>query len=320
MRLAGIVFAALFWNGIMSFFVYQAWQEYARGRTDWFLILFLVPFVLVGIGLVFGIGYGILALRNPKPELVVQPADAAAGGFALDLQWRFQGNAQRLQQVRIVLRGEERATYTVGTNTHTATETFFERVLTELPAPACGMGGHVRVEIPATFHAQLRSRTQCDRSGRWRSRETSGAGPTYPRSTRSSCCHGVRRGERVIEIRTDGGETAFAPGETLRGDLQWMCDTPPRRRSACACSGTPKGAAIATSASPRRSRWERPSRAARAPSASRLPSGPYSCSGQLVSVRWAIEAVSDSPRDVGRLELVLGPDRREVVLGEDERG
>ncbi|MEM7410049.1 MAG: DUF3592 domain-containing protein [Myxococcota bacterium] len=149
MRLAGIVFAALFWNGIMSFFVYQAWQEYARGRTDWFLILFLVPFVLVGIGLVFGIGYGILALRNPKPELVAsQPTPRL--GDALDLQWRFHGNAQRLQQVRIVLRGEERATYTVGTNTHTATETFMERVLADLPAPACGMGGHVRVEIPAT--------------------------------------------------------------------------------------------------------------------------------------------------------------------------
>ncbi|MEM7410048.1 MAG: hypothetical protein AAF430_07440 [Myxococcota bacterium] len=121
----------------------------------------------------------------------------------------------------------------------------------------------------------------------------------------------------MIEIRTEGGETAFAPKATLRGDLQWMCDAAPETirlrllwytegrgdRDVGIAEEIPLGAPVASGSSPFRFT---------------LPSGPYSCSGQLVSVRWAIEAVSDSPRDVGRLELVLGPDRREVVLGEDE--
>ena len=147
MRLAGIIAATLFWNGILSVFLYQVWQGFERGDPEWFLVAFLVPFVLVGVGLFFGIGYGILVLWNPKPELIVSET-APRLGQEIEIQWSFRGRADRLRRVRIVFRGEERATYTVGTNTHTATEVFFEQVLAELPAPACAMGGHVRARIP----------------------------------------------------------------------------------------------------------------------------------------------------------------------------
>jgi len=44
-----------------------------------------------------------------------------------------------------------------------------------------------------------------------------------------------------------------------------------------------------------------------------LPEGPYSCSGRLVSIKWAVELVADA--EAARWEFTLGPDGREIALG-----
>jgi hypothetical protein len=147
-RVLAVAFAALFWNGIVSIFAFQAWASFERGSPDWFLVVFLLPFFAVGIGLVGAFAYALLALRNPRPELVLG-ASALHPGAAIDLSWRFVGAAQRLGRVRISLQGIEHATYRVGTDTRTATETFHDQVLADVPAPACAAGGSLRVRIPA---------------------------------------------------------------------------------------------------------------------------------------------------------------------------
>jgi hypothetical protein len=48
-----------------------------------------------------------------------------------------------------------------------------------------------------------------------------------------------------------------------------------------------------------------------------LPNGPYSFSGQLVSLIWAVELVADGR--VARTEFVVTPDGREIVLDGDPR-
>jgi hypothetical protein len=147
-RLLGIVFAALFWNGIVSVFVSQVWEGWQRGRPDWFLTLFLVPFVLVGIGLCLGIPYALMALRNPRPKLVASAATTRPGERT-ELRWEFSGAARRLARLRVVLQGREQATYQVGTDTRTATETFLEQVLVDVPAPACQLPGQATLAVPA---------------------------------------------------------------------------------------------------------------------------------------------------------------------------
>jgi len=42
--------------------------------------------------------------------------------------------------------------------------------------------------------------------------------------------------------------------------------------------------------------------------------GPYSFSGQLVSVRWALELVADDESLVVKKDIVVGPNRREVRI------
>jgi hypothetical protein len=146
-RVLGITFAAVFWNGIVGVFAFQAWEAWNRGRPDWFLMLFLVPFALVGFALVGGIFHAILALANPRPKLVVSSRTPRLGE-PLELQWRFTGRTDRLDRVRIALKGKEQATYRVGTDSRTATEDFFERVLVDAPGPAGSAGGDARVTVP----------------------------------------------------------------------------------------------------------------------------------------------------------------------------
>jgi hypothetical protein len=147
-RLAGVLFAAVFWNGIVGVFAKQAWDDLQRGKPEWGLMLFLVPFVLVGVALVFGVVHALLALRNARPVVVASTSTPRLGD-RVDLQWRFEGRAARVEHVRLILKGSEKATYRVGTNTHTATDEFLKQVLVDLPAPACTLGGSVSVTLPA---------------------------------------------------------------------------------------------------------------------------------------------------------------------------
>jgi hypothetical protein len=145
-RVLGFVCLAAFWNGIVAVFVSEAWKGWQRGDVDWFLTLFLVPFVLVGIALVLGIFHALLALANPRPQLVVSTRTPALGE-RLEIQWSFSGRVERIDRLRLGLRGREEATYRVGTNTHTATEDFVDLGILELPGSSCS-GGHATVTIP----------------------------------------------------------------------------------------------------------------------------------------------------------------------------
>ena len=44
--LIGITCMAVFWNGIVSVFVWQVIESWRSGHADWFLTLFMIPFVL----------------------------------------------------------------------------------------------------------------------------------------------------------------------------------------------------------------------------------------------------------------------------------
>jgi hypothetical protein len=122
-KLFGAIFFALFWNGIVSVFVYQAWKGWERGHPDWFLTVFLIPFVLVGLAAIGAVGHLTLALANPRPRLTLETA-AFRLGDVVRLNWAFTGRASRIRQLRILLEGREEATYQRGTDTRTDHEVF----------------------------------------------------------------------------------------------------------------------------------------------------------------------------------------------------
>lgn len=122
-KVFGALLFALFWNGIVSVFVYQAWKGWERGHPDWFLSVFMIPFVLVGLLAFVFVGHFILALANPRPRLRLADGSPCLGD-TLTIDWHFTGRASRIAHLKIILEGREEATYQRGTDTHTDTEVF----------------------------------------------------------------------------------------------------------------------------------------------------------------------------------------------------
>jgi hypothetical protein len=141
----GLVFVALFWNGIVSVFVWQMAAGWKRGQPDGCLTAFLVPFVLIGLGLIFAVGRQLLVLFNPRLSITLTPGAIAPGQTAF-VQWRLGSGGRGVSRVLITFEGREEARYRRGTNTYTDRETFFT-----LPVVDCTQGYEISEGGSASF-------------------------------------------------------------------------------------------------------------------------------------------------------------------------
>lgn len=141
------LFIAAFWNGIVSIFVNQALKSYASGNSDWFLILFLIPFVLIGLAMLVFVFYQFLSLFNPSPKLIVAPGILTLGE-PVKVSWEIPSRAQRLQKFTIYLLGEESAEYRRGTDTVTDTQVFYEQVIVQTTSSMKARRGTVELMVP----------------------------------------------------------------------------------------------------------------------------------------------------------------------------
>lgn len=152
-KFLGILIFCLFWNGIVSIFVYHMISGFRSGRPEWCLTLFLIPFELVGIGTIIGVIYQFLALFNPRFELTIEPGNLYPGSDG-QLGWTVRGKAGRIRLLTIKLIGREEATYRRGTDTHTDKKTFFEKELIRTEQLMEISDGRARFTIhPDTMHS-----------------------------------------------------------------------------------------------------------------------------------------------------------------------
>lgn len=153
-KLLALIGVGAFWNGIVSVFVWHVWDGWRAGHgIDGCAVVFLIPFVLVGLLFLVGVPYQLLALANPRPRLTLSRAAVPLGGAA-SLEWRFSGAARRLRDLRIWLEGTESATYQRGTSTYTDTETFASIEVVKRQEGMPVATGIATVEIPAdTMHS-----------------------------------------------------------------------------------------------------------------------------------------------------------------------
>lgn len=114
-----------FWNGIVSIFVWTAIDAFRAGNPSWFMTVILIPFVLVGLLLIFWVGHSFLSIFNPRPTVTLSSA-AIPLGSTVDLSWTFTGNTGSIRRLRIFLKGQEEANYQRGTSNYTNRETFAE--------------------------------------------------------------------------------------------------------------------------------------------------------------------------------------------------
>lgn len=117
------------------------------------MTLFLVPFVLIGIVLVFSVFHTALGLRNARPVLRANHGTLALGD-RLELDWHLTGRVSNLRRLALTLEGQEVATDQKGTDTHTVSETFVSLPLFDLTESHAMSRGHTAITIPKdTMHS-----------------------------------------------------------------------------------------------------------------------------------------------------------------------
>ena len=147
--LGGLIFS-LFWNGIVSVFVVhvvQLWRS-GRGGEKWFLTLFLIPFVLIGIGMVFFTIHSFWGLFSPRVRLRLSQASVGPGE-SVELSWEFAGSADKVRDLRLQLEGRQELDEGSGKNRRTTKDVFYTAELAHFTSANDIRSGCVLCTIPS---------------------------------------------------------------------------------------------------------------------------------------------------------------------------
>jgi len=121
-----------------------------------------------------------------------------------------------------------------------------------------------------------------------------------------------------LRIELSEERNAFAPGEALRGHVSWTADAPGQYLELRLFWFT-RGKGTEDAGIAQTLRFEQPSPQERRAFELRLPEAPYSFSGKLISLVWALELVDCPSKQVVRREIEMGPGGKEVRLEAVER-
>jgi hypothetical protein len=119
----------------------------------------------------------------------------------------------------------------------------------------------------------------------------------------------------IFTLRTAEGRTWFRPGEVIRGEASWQLEEEAEAveiRLFWYTSGKGTRDVEVVDSLHTANAGSSGGRSFRL----RVPDGPYSFSGTLITLSWAIELVVDPGGDTERLDLVIGPRPVEVELPE----
>ncbi len=117
--------------------------------------------------------------------------------------------------------------------------------------------------------------------------------------------------ELTIELTED--RTGFAPGEEMSGTVSWSTAQTGEKLELRLFWFT-RGKGTEDAGIVEKIQFDQLLPHETRPFRFRLPAGPYSFSGRLVSLVWALELVASGSKTVARREIEVGPDRREVRL------
>jgi hypothetical protein len=116
-----------------------------------------------------------------------------------------------------------------------------------------------------------------------------------------------------IRIETRDGVNAFLPGETVEGTVGWHFDVPAKSvelRLLWYTEGKGDQDVTVVESVP----LPNPGRDEVRQFQIRLPAGPFSFSGRLISLVWALEAVAEPGSRAERLPITVSPTRQEILL------
>jgi hypothetical protein len=118
----------------------------------------------------------------------------------------------------------------------------------------------------------------------------------------------------LIQVEIRDGNTSFRPGDPVEGTVFWQLEPPPEEIEVrlfwyTQGKGDQDVGVVETFPFPS------PTPTDRRQFRFRLPEGPYSFSGKLISLAWAIEVVAQPGDVAGRAEITVSPTGAEIRLG-----
>jgi hypothetical protein len=116
-----------------------------------------------------------------------------------------------------------------------------------------------------------------------------------------------------LHLVTDDGRTWYLPGGSIRGRARWRLERDPEAIEVrlfwlTSGKGTEEAQVVALD------RFESPGLAGERPFELAVPDGPYSFSGRLITLAWALEVVALPSEGSSRLDLIVGPRPVEVDI------
>ena len=121
----------------------------------------------------------------------------------------------------------------------------------------------------------------------------------------------MRADELTLQIRDD--RTRFAPGEEVAGVVSWQLSGPPRAVVVRLIWLT-RGKGTGDVGGGAEVRFDAPAMADRKEFRLRVPDGPYSFSGKLISLIWMLELAVEPSGEARQIELTVSPTGREILL------
>ena len=318
----GLTFFTLFWNGILSVFVVQAVKEFGRGFIGWFLPLFLIPFLLVGLLMLGATFQAFSRLFAPAVQVRLDPSLLRLGA-RVPFSWRLVGRGVRRLTIQLIAR--EEATYRQGTST-TTDKSDVHRVVVFESTDILGLAdGRAEIALPAKAAAPAFSAKNnklvwelvFDGEIPWRADVDDrfvlpvGAPEHIPPVpvTPDPVPHAGEGGLTLWTVdRLAPGETmvftlardSSAKAGPLTVQLGWFTEGRGTRDAAIAWSEEIPGLAPGTDQT-----FEVV-----------LPETPWSFSGKLVSISWRLEVLDAKRQPLVAISLLIAPGGQLVTLPE----
>ncbi len=310
----GLLFMTLFWNGIVSVFVVIAVRDFGQGFMGWFLPVFLIPFVAIGLLMIAGLLQAFSRLFAPPVELRLDPSLLRLGA-RVPFTWRLGGRGVRKLTLRLV--GREEASYRQGTSTRTDRSDFHRAVLFESTDALALTEGRAEIALPElgsvpTLEAKNNKivwELAVEGEIPWRA----DIEDNFTLAVRGPAAPAPATLTPEPLPHTGGGLTLwslerFAPGETLVFTLA--------RDPGAAAPNGPLSLQLGWFTEGRSSSdaeivW-REVLPSLPPGADRsfelrLPEAPWSFSGQLVALQWRLEVLDPKGQPLVAVPLVLAP-------------
>jgi len=116
-----------------------------------------------------------------------------------------------------------------------------------------------------------------------------------------------------IAINIDADQTAFRPGEMVRGTVSWALPVAPSQLS-LELFWTTRGKGTVDSEVVQSVQIRQPAASGQQRFELKLPNGPYSFSGKLVSVLWGLRLSIHPSQEQTQVNLTVSPTGAEINL------